>query len=652
MKAKASQSDAAKAPGALLERAILAHQSGRVAEARSLCERVLKTSPDHHAALYLAGVCHLQQGQPAAAIPFIERTLASRPDFAAAHSNLGAALNALGRHDDAVARYKQALAIRPNFAEAHHNLGNALAALKRVDEAIPHYSTALALRPRYPEAHKNLGDALAAVGRHHDACAHYEAALALQPDHVDALNNLGNSLAALHQPEAAIAQYARALDIAPNFAEAQSNLAVALAALARHDEALSRFGKAIALKCDFAEAHYNTANSLAALGRPHEAIARYQQAVALDANYAAAHYNLGTALAALNRHEESVASFDRALAIDPAYPDAEWNRSLGLLALGRLRDGLPGYESRWARAAALTLPNDHLPVWTGREGVAGRTVLIQHEQGYGDAIQMLRLVADLERAGARCAIQAAPALSALLARSFPNAQVVPLGDCPPDVGLRIPVMSLPLALQLFAESEIPAALPYLVVSQPKAVHWAARLDAGSAPLRTPRVGLVWRGLGTHANDHNRSLALNKLSPLLRRTGIQFVSLQKGLTPFESRYLAGHRNVLVADEALESFDDTAAVMAALDLVISVDSAPAHLAGALGKPTWMLLPFSPDWRWMLARDDTPWYPTMRLFRQQSTGDWSTVVAQVGAALEGWHRAYGGRAPASDVPTAIPD
>jgi hypothetical protein len=353
--------------------------------------------------------------------------------------------------------------------------------------------------------------------------------------------------------------------------------------------------------------------------------------VDLNAGYAAAHFNLGTVLAGLNRHAEAVAEYEQTLDSDPGYPDAVWNRSLSLLALGRFREGWSGYESRWTRAAALKLPNADLPVWTGAPGIEGQAVLIQHEQGYGDAIQMMRLVTRLEASGLRCVIQTPPALSALFARSFPNADVVPLGDCPPDVACRIPVMSLPLALRLFSESDIPAAVRYLVADEQKAAQWTARLGAGGAAPGSPRVGLVWRGLDTHANDHNRSLALDALSALLRRPGIQFVTLQKGVTPDESRQLEGHDNVLVVDEALESFDDTAAVVAALDLVISVDSAPAHLAAALGRPTWVLLPFSADWRWGLARDDSPWYPTARLFRQQSVGDWSAVIATVAAALD---------------------
>lgn len=630
MTALASRSVVERVPGTPLDRAIRAHQTGNFTEAQALYERVLRASPDQDAVLYLAGLCHLQRGAPGEAIPLIERALVFRPDFAAAHSNLGTALSALGRYHEAVIRYEQALALDPDLADAHNNLGNALVALNRAEEAFAHYRAALALRPRYPEALKGQGDALAAVHRHVDACAHYEAAIALRPEYVDAHNNLGNSLMALLRPEAAMAQYTQALDIAPGFAEGQCNMGTALAAATRHDEAMARFDKAIALKPGYAQAYYNKANSLAALGRADEAIAHYRQAVGLDAGYAAAHFNMGTVLAGLNRHAEAVAEYERTLASDPDYPDAVWNRSLSLLALGRFREGWSGYESRWTRAAALTLPNADLPVWTGAPGIEGQRVLIQHEQGYGDAIQMMRLVPCLEGSGLRCVIQSPPALSALLARSFPNAPVVPLGDCPPDVACRIPVMSLPLALRLFSESDIPAAVPYLVADELKAARWTTRLGAGGASPDMPRVGLVWRGLCTHANDHNRSLALDTLSALFRRTGIQFVTLQKGVTPAESRQLAGHGNVLVVDEALESFDDTAAVMAALDLVISVDSAPAHLAAALGKPTWVLLPFSADWRWGLARDDSPWYPTARLFRQQCVGDWSAVIAAVGAAL----------------------
>ncbi|MHB1312430.1 MAG: tetratricopeptide repeat protein [Gemmatimonadaceae bacterium] len=599
-------------PDSAFAEATRAHQAGQIEQAQALYERILEAHPDHAVVLHLLGSCHLQRRAPGIAIPFIARAIAARPGFAEAHGNLGAALNALGRHHEAVVQYEQALAIKPDFAEAHNNLGNALAALRRYDEAIVQYESALTIRPRYPEAHKAHGDVLSAVGRYDDACVRYEAALALRPGYVDA----------------------------------HGNLAVALAALGRHDEAVARFDRAIALTPGYAEAYYDQANSLVSLGRCDEAILRYEQAVALEPGHAAAHYNLGTVLAAQNRHDRAVDQYERALASDPAYPEAAWNRSLSLLALGRYREGWHGYEARWSRAAASTPPNGHVPRWTGREDVTGRTVLIQHEQGYGDALQMLRFVPSLEQAGARCAIQTPQALFALLTRSFPAARVVPLGNCPADADLRISAMSLPLALGTFTESAIPRDVPYLVADRAKTAQWRAQLGAQLGARRAAAVGLVWRGLGTHANDRHRSVALEALTPLLRRTHIRFVTLQKGLTQAEREHLARHDNVLALDEALTSFDDTAAVMPALDLVISVDSAPAHLSGALGLPTWVLLPFSSDWRWLLARDDSPWYPTARLFRQATMGDWAAVIAQVGAALDA-HVAPGQAAPNGQPP-----
>jgi hypothetical protein len=255
---------------------------------------------------------------------------------------------------------------------------------------------------------------------------------------------------------------------------------------------------------------------------------------------------------------------------------------------------------------------------------------------------MLRYVPQLDRARAHCTLQVPTALSALFQRSFPTARVVSLGHCPADVDFRIPMMSLPLATQMQTESDIPSEVPYLVADQTMVAHWATQLAAG----RACTVGLVWRGLRTHANDRIRSLPLEAFAPLLGREHIQFVTLQKDVTAQESGQLAQHDNVIVLDRA---FDDTAAIMTALDLVISIDSAPAHLSGALARPTWILLHFSPDWRWLLAREDSSWYPTARLFRQEVRGDWATVISRVGAALDERVR-VGGWADRRSTDTAL--
>ena len=629
------QSGSPGASGVVLDKAIEAHLAGRIGEAQKLYQSVIDADPADPVALHLLGVSYIQQGQPLQGISFVEQALALRPDDAGMHYNLACALQALNRLDEAIEHYETGLAINPRQAEAHLNLGNALQAQDRHAEAIAHYQETLALKPDDADAHNNWGNSLQALERQVEARDHYEKALAFKPDHAQARNNLGNTLQALN----------------------------------RHEEAIARFREALAIKPEFAEAHNNLGHALQALNRPEEAIGHYEAALVLRPDYAEAHSNWGIALQALNRHEEAIARYDRAIALKPDYAEAHWNKSLALLCLGRFAAGWQLYEKRWQRKQTVALPDFNLPLWLGQEGRAGpvlrharlggdrasrnmvsrrsgfvhfigslrallrhgsagagRNILIQFEQGHGDALQMLRYVALLERIGMRCWIQVPPALMALTHRSFPRAQVVGVGQCPPDVRFRVPMLSLPLAMKTFSEAQIPGVVPYLIADERKKAEWASRL----AIEHRRSVGLAWRGRPTHRNDRNRSILLETLVPLFSRKEIQFVNLQKDLTEAEFEELARHDNVTIIDKELDSFDDTAAVASVLDLVICVDSAPAHLSGALGKTTWVLLPFSPDWRWLLARSDCPWYPSARLFRQKSIGDWAEVVRAVGGAL----------------------
>ncbi|MFH1603277.1 MAG: tetratricopeptide repeat protein, partial [Pseudomonadota bacterium] len=596
---------------------------------------VLESNPENYVALHLLGVSLIQQGQPIDGIPLIEHALRLKPDLADAHYNLGCVLHDLNRLDEAITHYNKALAINPDHGGAHLNLGNALQALDLHEEAIAHYKRTLALRFDDANAYNNWGNSLQASSRHVEAIACYERALAVKPDHAQAHNNLGNSLSALNRYEEAIARYEEALALNPAWAEARNNLGYAMHAVNRFDEALALLGQALVLKPDYAEAHNNS----------------------------------GMVLHALNRHEDAIMRYDDALALRPDYAEAQWNKGLALLCLGRFRDGWQLYEKRWQRKQTAAIPDFNRALWpgpgsgageTGRQpsgdragetfsiapkrraiagfkgflralvgrgnAAAGVNLLLQYEQGFGDAIQMLRYVALLEQNGVRCWIQAPPELAALAQRSFPRSQVVPIGQCPAEVQFRIPMLSLPLALETFSEAAIPRAVPYLAVDERKKLAWAARLTRP----RERTVGLVWRGRPAHKNDRNRSVPLETLLPLLSRRDMRFVTLQKDLTQAEFGELAQHDNVTALDQELVSFDDTAAVVSVLDLVISVDSAPAHLSGALGKATWVLLPFSPDWRWLLARSDCPWYPSARLFRQSSIGDWAGVVDDVAGSL----------------------
>ena len=615
----------------LLDKAIQTHIAGNVAAAQQLYETLLETSPNDPVALHFLGVSHIQQGRPLSGIPFIEQALRLKPDYADAHFNLGCAHQALNRHDAAIACYTRALAIDPGHAGAQLNLGNALQAFDWHEEAIARYQQALALRPEDADAHNNLGNSLQALNRHEEACIHYEQALRLKPDHAQARSNLGNSLQALNRPDEALAHHAAALAIAPQFAEAHNNLGYALQALNRSEEAIAHYEAAVGIRPDFAEAHNNW----------------------------------GIALQAMNRHGEAIERYDRAIALKPGYADAQWNKSLALLCLGRFAAGWQLYEMRWQRKQTAALALFDLPLWPGPKQSAGaaarqpgggrllcgslasfvrslrvplgagaageregKNILIQFEQGLGDALQMLRYVPLLEGMGMRCCIQVPAALAALVQRSFPLARTAAPGECPPDAQYRIPMLSLPLAMRTFSEAEIPAAVPYLRVDEGRKAGWVSRL----ATRRGPLVGLAWRGKPTYRNDRNRSIPLEIMRLLLQHREIQFVALQKDLTDAESGELARHDNVLVLDRELTSFDETAAIVSVLDLVISVDTSLAHLAGALDKAVWVLLAFSPDWRWRLGRSDSPWYPSAKLFRQQATGDWAGCVAAVAAALRG--------------------
>jgi hypothetical protein len=265
-------------------------------------------------------------------------------------------------------------------------------------------------------------------------------------------------------------------------------------------------------------------------------------------------------------------------------------------------------------------------LWLGETDIRGKNLLVQSEQGFGDVIQMLRYIPLIARMGAKTWFQAPKPLEALVRRSLSDAHVIPLRSCPDGIDLRIPIMSLPLAAKSLSEAEIPRDCPYLVPDRAKVELWRSRL----ASAHGRRVGLVWRGNPKHKNDHHRSAKLDVLLPLLENRDIRYVTLQKGLSEAEVSILARHPNVVALDKELTTFDDTAAVIAALDLVISVDTAPAHLSGALGKPIWVLLPFNPEWRWMLDRADSPWYPTARIFRQSEVGNWDGVIASLQAAL----------------------
>ncbi len=370
----------------------------------------------------------------------------------------------------------------------------------------------------------------------------------------------------------------------------------------------------------------NRGNTLKELKRYDDALASYDRALALEPGFAGAHHNRGVTLQELKRYDDALASYERASALRPDFVEAHWNESLVRLQLGDFHGGWRKYEQGWKTGLRGEPRGFAQPRWTGAEPLAGRTLLLHVEQGFGDTIQFVRYAPLAAAAGARVILEAYPLLTTLLSEVEGVNAVVSRGEPLPAFDLHCPLLSLPLAFGTELDT-IPARVPYLTAPPARLARWGARLPRAGGL----RVGLAWSGRETP--DPNRSVALAQLAPLFDLPGIHFVSLQKDVRDSDEAALRGRPELLHLGPDLADFADTAAVIEQLDLVISIDTAVAHLAGALGKPVWILLPFSSDWRWLLDRDDSPWYPTARLFRQDETRAWDTVIARVRAALKGF-------------------
>ena len=489
----------------------------------------------------------------------------------------------------------------------------------------------------------NLGVLYASQRRRADAEAAYRRALALEPDNATALTNLGVLLADVDKPDDAEACHRRAIELAPDDASAHTNLGLLLQARRRHAEAEACQRRAVALAPDRAEVHTNLGNLLADHGDPREAESQLRRALDLAAEPAPALQNLGVFLAAQGRDADAEAAFRAALAARATYPLAELNLSRLLLAQGRFAEGWRLHEARHHPALydnGIPPPELDIPAWLG-ESLAGKALLIWPEQGFGDQIQFCRYVPWLKQQGAaRVTLVCQRPLAALFA-TLPGVDAVVAADVVDNVfratGANLAdhdFWTFPLSLPRLAGTDLTtlpgAPVPYLRPAPALSAEWAARwqaVEAVDGGTRALRVGLVWRGNPRHDNDADRSLpGLETLAPSWSVPGVRFASLQAGRTSSDAP-------VLDWGTELRDFADTAAALAALDVLICVDTSIAHLAGALGRPCWVLLPqHRTDWRWLRERGDSPWYPTgMRLFRQPARGAWGPVVAQVCAALQ---------------------
>jgi tetratricopeptide (TPR) repeat protein len=592
---------------ARLQAAVALHNQGQLERAQLIYEEILRVEPRHFDALHLLGVAAAASGDPAHAVDLIGRAIELNPRSPLAHNNRGAALLDLGLWEAALACFDRAIALQGDYAAAHYNRGNALKELRRWEDALAGYDRALSLNPAHPQAHSNRGIVLAELGRLEASVAGFDAAIALRADFAQAHYNRANVLCAQRQWGAALQGFDRAIALERNYAEAHSNRGFVLHELRRLDESLESCNRAIELKPDYVEAYCNR----------------------------------GSVLVALRRVAEALSSYDRALDINPDHAQAHVNRALALLLAGDFERGWAENEWRWKDRSGWVIRekrNFRQPQWLGTVSPAGKTILLQSEQGYGDTLQFCRFAPILANLGARVILEVPRALETLLESLNGVAHLVVQGESLPHFDMFCPLLSLPLALKTTL-SNIPAEVPYLAVGEDRRRVWRDKLGQ----RRRLRIGLSWSGGFRAARpelwsvNERRNIPLAKFA-VLENLEADFYSVQKG-EPAESELAtllaSGWDGPDIANFAGEvgDFADSAALIEQLDLVISVDTAMAHLAGALGKPVWILNRFDACWRWLLNRDDSPWYPTARLYRQEQPGDWDSVLRTVARDLTRW-------------------
>ena len=511
----------------------------------------------------------------------------------------------------------------PDHPDALNLLGLAAAQSGRPQEAADLFTRALRGSPGNAALHGHLGIALRNLGRYEEAIQCFDRAIALKHSHAVAHNNRGATLADLKRHEQAIASFERAIAVNPGYAEASYNLGNSQIELRRVDAAIASYREAIAIDADFADAHNNLGVALAERNQHEDAIACYRRAIALEPQFADAYSNLGVALADLKRYSEAFAAYERAIEIDPQCADAHWNLALCRLLLGDFERGWEGYEWRWKQDQVAKFKRHYpQPLWRGKEPVTGKTILLYAEQGLGDMLQFCRYASRVADLGARVLLEAPPALQSVLSGLRGVAQVIAQGADTPAFDIHCPVTSLPLAFHTTADT-IPRDVPYIAADDSRVVMWQGKLGVKIKP----RAGLAWSG--NLLPDPNRSMALADALPLALE-GIELISLQKEVRASDAALLATRPDIRHFGDELRDFADTAALIEAVDIVISIDTSVAHLAGAMGKPLWIMLPYNPDWRWMMDRDDCLWYSTARLYRQTAVGDWASVVRRVSEAL----------------------
>ncbi len=630
--------DASLTVAAALGQAYAHWQAGQAAPAEQLCLRVLGAVRDQPDARHLLGLIAHAYGRADLAVEHLRAACRSPLSPGEYHSNMAEICRQQGLLAEAESAARRAVALEPDRAEGWNNLGIVLQERGQLAASLECLQRVAALMPDSPQAQNNLGNTCKRLGKNAQALKHYGRALALDPGYAQALGNLAVALHDEGRHDEALAAIRRAIEIDPLIPEAHLHLerieggrpaSEAHGALAARgspgEEAAAARAVPAGTQGATPEAAPHTAQALLLAGRYADAEALLRQALAKESGNLNLWRLLAQAIRPMGHTDEARVILERVVRATPTDASARFDLAELLLLQGDYDAGWREYRFRY-RLPHTAMRSRHVqkPRWDGRP-IVGKTLLIHDEQGYGDTFQFLRLVAwARQRSGARVILEVNAHCHALAERSGGFDQIVRAGDIPPAFDMHCELMSLPRALGLRL-ADLPVSTAYLRADPLRLARWRARL----ATLPRPRVGLVWAGQPSHPNDAQRSLALADLAPLAH-PGITFVSLQKGAAAAQADTPPLGMEMISISQDINDFDDTAAVISLLDVLVSVDSSPAHLAGALGCPVWVMLPFVPDWRWLQDRSDTPWYPSMRLFRQPGPGAWGPVLDDVAAAL----------------------
>ena len=612
----------------MLEMALEHFKARRLAEAADCCGKLLNRKSRNFQALHLLGRIRIEQGEFEEAVYFLSAALgAGSPDpndTATTLNDLVSAELAQGHIDAAIDHARRALDIQPGNPVALQTLGIALYNAERFDEAIGVYHQGLAVQPNSAGIYNHLGNALRASGKLEQAAEAYRHAITLRPDTAELHANLGHVLFLLESFDEALECYRRAIATDPDDVDIRLLLAAMLRPRKQFEEACEHYRYALRSRPDDPEGLFGLGAALLGLFRCEEALGPLQRAAALRPAHADTRLALGNALFGLNRVSEALREYRAGRVVQPDLFDLKQNEAFARVLIG---DGSEGWHEMAAGLSAkhesplLQLP-ENLPEWRGETAIDGKTILLQAEQGLGDTLMMVRYVPLVAAQGARVLLRVQPLLGKLLADIPGVGSVLTSWEAPPVADMGCQLMSLPLAFGTVLAT-IPATVPYIRTPPLYRMLWRTLLGKRTRP----RIGIAWRG---RQHLPYRTMPLAALEPLLRRTDVEFHGLQLDIPAAEREWLDANPLLIDHSAEMKDFADTAAIIEELDLTITIDTAVAHLAGALARPMWVMLPLCPDFRWLINRPDTPWYPTARLFRPQREGDWAGVVAAVVKAL----------------------